>query len=750
MKRLTLISLTLTAAAAALTPAAAYTPDPTTLQTYTLSRMQIVTLPKMGGGRIYFRTTGDGSDAPNAVYSIGTNSGENAQASQTEVGIELGPYVPAHPEGLARFYYVGENNALYCFAAGNAGEEWKYPFDGIVTLLPVENGAFIYQSTEMGEIVCLNASNGSVVWKAATGSSFKQRPFVEDGRLYAGDLDGVFFCFDALTGTGIWTNSTGGTVVYDIAGSAPGLLIRIGQAVSLIDKQTGATLWIRNVGQFITGSPVADGGRVFFRTDDHLYCSGLSNGELAWSVPINAPLANTPLGTNGILYTVGTDRVLTAYNETNGDVLWSYTRSVNLNRPVYDEGVLYFGTSAGLTGLNATNGHTEFELTNAGVFEDGLDPDGSAIVITDGHFYFSDSQNIYSLSRFIPAEATNVPGPKIYAEIWKYPSTGPVYSSPCVDNGRVYFGNRSDRLVCLEATNGRKAWAALTSGDVDSSPCADGERVYCGSEQQGIFRCFSTRSGRPIWTYLGESPVHSSPLLHEGCVYYGDESGTFYCLNAANGSLVWKFHAEGPVYSSPEYADDRLYFGSYDGRLYCINADSGMGIWAFQTDARIFSSPVADNGRVYFGDENKQIYCLNAESGEKIWGIEVPAPVHTSPAVWENKLYFGSYDGYMRCLDGTTGEALWQFQAKGLIEASPCVAGGKVLFGDETGTFYILDAETGAVEWSFDAGAPIYSSAAVTGGRVYFGTMKGDLYCIDLLDPGIHGGNSVSSQTYGQ
>ena len=59
--------------------------------------------------------------------------------------------------------------------------------------------------------------------------------------------------------------------------------------------------------------------------------------------------------------------------------------------------------------------------------------------------------------------------------IWRFETSGEVYSSPVVVEGVVYVGSVDDYVYALDAATGEMIWRFETDGIVHSSPAvADG------------------------------------------------------------------------------------------------------------------------------------------------------------------------------------------------------------------------------------------------------------------------------------
>lgn len=113
-----------------------------------------------------------------------------------------------------------------------------------------------------------------------------------------------------------------------------------------------------------------------------------------------------------------------------------------------------------------------------------------------------------------------------------------------------------------------------------------------------------------LWKFKTGDEVYSSPVEHEGIVYFGSREGTFYALDAATGEQKWRFWTRRAIYASPALAGDTVYAGGYDGIFYAIDARTGELKWQYATGNRINSSATIAGKRAYFGSDDGYLYAL--------------------------------------------------------------------------------------------------------------------------------------------
>jgi outer membrane protein assembly factor BamB len=124
------------------------------------------------------------------------------------------------------------------------------------------------------------------------------------------------------------------------------------------------------------------------------------------------------------------------------------------------------------------------------------------------------------------------------APLWTAATTGPIASSPAVDDTQfaqtVYVGSSDGRLYAYTARcdvcagGGQLLWTGTTGGAITSPPTVAGGVVYVGSEDGKLYAFRAAGCGAascpPLFTATtAGSP--SSPAIAAGELYFRDQSG---------------------------------------------------------------------------------------------------------------------------------------------------------------------------------------------------------------------------------
>ena len=410
-----------------------------------------------------------------------------------------------------------------------------------------------------------------------------------------------------------------------------------------------------------------------------------------------------------------------------------------------------FRGDAAHTGVYRAEGPREFHRVKW-TFATGDRVVGSP-VYDGGVLYFgSDDGNVYAV------DANDG------RQVWKYRTGGPVPSTPAVAAGVVYVGSYDGRLHAIDAKAGLARWKFVSGGErrfeakglhgmlpktqtiADafdvflSSPVIARGTVYFGSGDGHVY-AVSAASGDLVWKFKTGDVVHASPAYADGVVYVGSWDSYLYALDAETGTEKWRFHAgEDPVIhnqvgfqSSPAVVDGVVYTGCRDSKLYAIDAASGREKWHFDAAASwVISSPAVAEGKVVFGTSDSSLYLVvDATTGKELIREQGKAYVFSSPSIAGNTVYVGVLNGTLEARDLASGKVLWEFQT----EASKRNAGW-VLTTDRTFNVPLMfssnwrESPLVATARQFSVGS-IFSSPLVVGSTVYFGSTDGNLYAIE-------------------
>jgi outer membrane protein assembly factor BamB len=165
----------------------------------------------------------------------------------------------------------------------HAGESNRFPIPS-----PVFHDGVIYASRgyRSGPYMALRpGGTGDVtatrtVWSAATGAPYVSSLLYYDGLIYMANDVGVLTAIDAASGARRWQERVdgvfsaspiaGGGHVYFVSENGDTVVVKAGRAPAIVGRNA--------LGERAVASPAASDGRIFIRTDNHLFCIGPKQG----------------------------------------------------------------------------------------------------------------------------------------------------------------------------------------------------------------------------------------------------------------------------------------------------------------------------------------------------------------------------------------------------------------------------------------------------------------------------------------
>jgi outer membrane protein assembly factor BamB len=232
---------------------------------------------------------------------------------------------------------------------------------------------------------------------------------------------------------------------------------------------------------------------------------------------------------------------------------------------------------------------------------------------------------------------------------------------------------------------------------------ADGRLFTLGIS--GILSCWDAASGELKWRkefskqFKHTSPLYGtamSPLVDHGRLIVhvgGHDAGALIALDVADGEVAWTWDGDGPGYSSPiiaELSGTRQVITQTQNACVGIAADNGELLWkiAYKTEFDQNSvTPVVYEQSVICSGYNRGIdrYRIEKQGDEwltdKIWENREVSLYMSTPVMSGQRLFGFSHrqKGQLFAIDITTGRTLWTGEGR-LADNVALVRTGDVLW----------------------------------------------------------------------
>lgn len=247
------------------------------------------------------------------------------------------------------------------------------------------------------------------------------------------------------------------------------------------------------------------------------------------------------------------------------------------------------------------------------------------------------------------------------ATIWKKSLGAPLRRPPVVANDKVFAVTIDNQLFALSVIDGATLWRhsgvrESTSFYGSTSMSVKGDvavAAYSSGEVFGI----NVPRGNELWTELvstnsdlqsaasGLNDVSASPVIVDGIVYIGSNSGDLTAFNAGNGSVVWKQRL-GSITTTPWVAGKYIFVISQGNQLSAVNRFDGRVRWVIslpqssKPEKRSFySGPVIGGGKLIIVSSRGKLLQYDPADGRAMQKIDIPEGIYSTPVIANGKLY---------------------------------------------------------------------------------------------------------------
>jgi outer membrane protein assembly factor BamB len=248
-----------------------------------------------------------------------------------------------------------------------------------------------------------------------------------------------------------------------------------------------------------------------------------------------------------------------------------------------------------------------------------------APVYADGVVYFGDSAGfLYA----VDVESQSVkPG-------WPFEARDAIWASPLVAGGRVYVAGMDHRLYCLDAESGQVLWERDIGAAMAAPPALEDGILYVGAFD-GRVHAVDAASGEPIeaFEFLAENWIWSTPLLAGGQLYVTSLDGKLYTLDPSSGAVLSTYDSgevsggKDVLRAAPVQAGESIVVASESGRIIAVQDAQRRWYWPSGVpEAGVYTTPVVSGGRIYVLLMDGQVQALEAGTGAQVPGWPFSPP----------------------------------------------------------------------------------------------------------------------------
>lgn len=239
----------------------------------------------------------------------------------------------------------------------------------------------------------------------------------------------------------------------------------------------------------------------------------------------------------------------------------------------------------------------------------------------------------------------------------------------------------------------------------------------------------------------GNLPIGlQSPLIHEGIVYAGHNSGYMQAFELDNGRMIWSEYDASAYHAGAVAHKEQIIYGTVQGRVISRHGILGTIKYSVDLGASVETRGVIYNGRIFFQLRNHQVFCLDVETGKILWAYKRSVSYLTtlqrasSPVVYKDKVLVGFADGTLAALSLEEGALVYEVKLTSAskfvdVDNGAFILNDRVYISPANGTLSLLEANTGKILRVADfqtSRAPL-----IRDDQLIFGTPNGEIILTD-------------------
>lgn len=352
--------------------------------------------------------------------------------------------------------------------------------------------------------------NPRTKWAFQTEGFIRGGAVIDGDSLYFGSGDGFLYAVSKADGQLRWKFQTGGVIAG--APAVAGSLVIVagrGDTVHAVDAADGSPRWSFQMQpmlptptewNYFTAPPVVNGDQVLVPSGDgHLYALELATGKKRWAFKTGDSLRAAPLVAGETIYQPSGDDHVYALSAADGTLLWKYaTAGVDLDlsqgyirsdiftRPSLQDGLLVFGSrDANVYAIDIATQEKKWTFAYDSTW-------AMSTTVDSGLVYVGWSTN----------NKINALDLKTGAQKWEFNASAHTYTTALIVGDDSYWCSADGKVYNLDKQTGALKWTYSVGGDIYSSPVHDDGTLY-----------FGTDSGRLLAVTDGAATVHRAVYL---------------------------------------------------------------------------------------------------------------------------------------------------------------------------------------------------------------------------------------------
>ncbi len=191
---------------------------------------------------------------------------------------------------------------------------------------------------------------------------------------------------------------------------------------------------------------------------------------------------------------------------------------------------------------------------------------------------------------------------------WSFFGGSPLRAPPVYGGGNLYLASGDGTLSAL-ATDGSLRWQQTLTSPLLSAPALLPQAVAVVSREGQV--AVYDHNGQALWQrQLEEVCYYGAPVYHNGALFVATAGNGLWKLDAATGEMIWRAELTGPSYATPLIDDGRIFIGDNSGTLQVFGIDSGDLLAQHKLDREIQGQPLIWSDLLLVGSRDHKVHAF--------------------------------------------------------------------------------------------------------------------------------------------
>ena len=192
---------------------------------------------------------------------------------------------------------------------------------------------------------------------------------------------------------------------------------------------------------------------------------------------------------------------------------------------------------------------------------------------------------------------------------WSFPGGQPLRAQPVYDGKNLYLASGDGSFSAL-SLDGVLRWQRSVAAPLLRAPALLPQGVAVVSREGQVVAY--DQNGQLLWQReLDEVCYYGAPVAHEGALFVATAGSGLWKLDAATGDVIWRAELAGASYATPLIDNGRIFIGDNSGALSVFGLDSGQLLAQHVLDREIQGRPLLWLDRVLVGSRDHKVHAFN-------------------------------------------------------------------------------------------------------------------------------------------